>query len=199
MTDTSETDLTPDENEKLDRDLDALDPEMRKRITSAARRSEGLPKFEQTEDGSWNMNVTDILGYMQIFGGSTLPFCSAMASGCANVSGRTESLKQDKNNALVIVAEIAPQDGIEAMLATQMAAVHIAMMRHSRMMAGAETIPQLDLQEKVFNKLARNFTAQVEALRKHRHGGQQKMTVEHVTVEKGGQAIVGNVSRGGGT
>ena len=85
------------------------------------------------------------------------------------------------------------------MLATQMTAVYIAMMRHFRLMSGAETNPQLDVQEKVFNKLARTFTAQVEALRKHRHGGQQKMTVEHVTVEKGGQAIVGNVTKGGGT
>ena len=111
-------------------------------------------------------------------------------------SGKSDNLKNDKNHALAILAEIAPQDGIEAMLATQMAAVHIAMMRHSRLMAGAETIPQLDVQEKVFNKLARTFTAQVEAMRKHRHGGQQKMTVEHVTVENGGQAIVGNVTKG---
>jgi hypothetical protein len=33
----------------------------------------------------------------------------------------------------------------------------------------------------------------MEALDKHRGKGQQKITVEHVTVEAGGQAIVGNV------
>jgi len=47
-------------------------------------------------------------------------------------------------------------------------------------------------------KMLRTFTAQMEALKKYRTGGQQKVTVEHVHVNEGGQAIVGNVSQGGG-
>jgi hypothetical protein len=38
---------------------------------------------------------------------------------------------------------------------------------------------------------------QVEALNRHRGKGQQKVTVEHVHVHKGGQAIVGAVQGGG--
>jgi hypothetical protein len=38
----------------------------------------------------------------------------------------------------------------------------------------------------------------LEALDKHRRGGNQKMTVEHVHVHEGGQAIVGNVNQGRG-
>ncbi|MEH6648333.1 hypothetical protein [Sulfitobacter sp.] len=49
-----------------------------------------------------------------------------------------------------------------------------------------------------FNKLARTYTAQMEALRKHRNGGRQTVTVQHVNVENGGQAIVGNVQTGEG-
>ena len=45
------------------------------------------------------------------------------------------------------------------------------------------------------NKLARTFTAQVEALKKHRSAGEQTIKVEHVTVNKGSQAIVGVVHR----
>ncbi|WP_287120652.1 hypothetical protein [Mesorhizobium sp.] len=37
----------------------------------------------------------------------------------------------------------------------------------------------------------------MEALKKYRTGGQQYVTVKHVTVNEGGQAIVGNVSHGG--
>jgi hypothetical protein len=48
------------------------------------------------------------------------------------------------------------------------------------------------------NKLARTFTTEMEALKRYRTGGQQKVTVEHVTVQAGGQAIVGNVSHLGG-
>lgn len=48
-------------------------------------------------------------------------------------------------------------------------------------------------------KLTRTFTAQMEALSKYRNKGKQKITVEHVEVKDGGQAIVGNVeNRGGG-
>lgn len=47
-------------------------------------------------------------------------------------------------------------------------------------------------------KLMRTFATMAECLRTYRGGGQQKMTVEHVTVQAGGQAIVGTVNRGEG-
>jgi len=43
------------------------------------------------------------------------------------------------------------------------------------------------------------MTATVEALSKLRRGGSQTVRVEHVHVHNGGQAIVGNVSTGGGS
>ena len=42
------------------------------------------------------------------------------------------------------------------------------------------------------------WTPQMEALKRYRTCGQQKVVVEHVTVQAGGQAIVGNVSHPGG-
>jgi transposase len=61
-----------------------------------------------------------------------------------------------------------------------------------------ETLPQQDAAERALNKLARTFATQMEALKRYRTGGHQKVTVEHVTVNAGGQAIVGAVvSRGG--
>ena len=68
-------------------------------------------------------------------------------------------------------------------------------------LAKANTIHHRDRAERAFNKLARTFTTQVEALKRHRTGGQQKVTVEHVHVHEGGQAIVGHVehSAEGGT
>lgn len=161
-------------------------------------KAEDIPRFEHQEDGTVSVAIKDESTLSGVFGSSSLGFADALLSHCGNVSGGKLTMADDKNHAVAIVAEIAPQDGIEAMLATQMAAVHIATMRHSRLMAGTETIAQLDVHEKVFNKLNRTFVAQMEALRKHRHGGEQKMTVEHVTVQDGGQAIVGNVAKGGG-
>ena len=49
----------------------------------------------------------------------------------------------------------------------------------------------------VATKSLRTFAVQMEALKKYRTGDQQKMVVEHVHVNEGGQAIVGTVNQGG--
>lgn len=98
---------------------------------------------------------------------------------------------------LSVIRDIAPRDAIERMLAVQMASTHVAMIRQGGRMAFADQLSQFDSHERAFNKLARTFTAQMEALRKHRNGGRQTVTVQHVNVSDGGQAIVGNVKARG--
>jgi hypothetical protein len=105
------------------------------------------------------------------------------------------------NFMLAVVKGVEPRDQIEAMLAAQMAAIHMASMTFARRLAHVDNIPQQDSAANAFNKLTRTFAAQVEALKRYRSGGEQKMTVQHVHVAEGGQAIVGNVStpaQGGG-
>ena len=48
------------------------------------------------------------------------------------------------------------------------------------------------------DRLVRSFAALTDALNRHRGKGQQVVRVEHVTVQAGGQAIVGTVTQGGG-
>ena len=43
----------------------------------------------------------------------------------------------------------------------------------------------------------RAYSVQVEALRRLRHGGDQYVRVEHVHVNDGGQAVIGNVKTAG--
>jgi hypothetical protein len=43
------------------------------------------------------------------------------------------------------------------------------------------------------NKLSRTYSTLLEALNRHRGKGQQKVTVEHVHLHSGGQAVVGVV------
>ncbi len=115
---------------------------------------------------------------------------------CVNALNGAETAELDFM--VAAVKEIGPRDGLEGMLAAQMAAVHIATMTFARRLAHVDNIPQQDSAEKAFNKLARTFTAQVEALKRYRTGGEQKVTVQHVTVNEGGQAVVGNVSHPAG-
>jgi len=96
------------------------------------------------------------------------------------------------------VTGIGAVDEIEGMLATQMVATHAAAITALRRLKGSETIPQQDSNGNLAVKLLRTFAAQVEALQRHRGKGQQKVTVEHVHVHAGGQAIVGSVTPVGG-
>src|SRR5271169_7262651 len=112
----------------------------------------------------------------------------------AALSPSTEPDEAGTNFMLSIVKGIKPRDQIEAMLAAQMAAVHMASMTFARRLAHVDNIPQQDSAERAFNKLMRTFAAQVSALKEYRSKGEQKMTVQHVHVAEGGQAIVGNVN-----
>jgi hypothetical protein len=104
---------------------------------------------------------------------------------------------EDINRALAAVTGIGARDETEGMLASQMVATHFAAMGILRRLKGSETIPQQDSNGNLAVKLLRTFTMQVEALQRYRGKGQQKVTVEHVHVHSGGQAIVGAVTPGG--
>jgi hypothetical protein len=96
---------------------------------------------------------------------------------------------------LSVINGIEPRDHLEAMLAAQMAAIHMATMTFTQQLAHIENLPQQDSAERALNKLARTFASQMEALKRYRTGGEQKVTVQHVNVSDGGQAIVGNVTQ----
>ena len=120
---------------------------------------------------------------------------SLINAACDGTPGHPPS-EQDVNGALAAVHGIGANDEIEAMLAVQMVATHFAATRALRRLKGSDTIPQRDSNLAV--KLLRTFAAQTEALQRYRGKGQQKVTVEHVHVHTGGQAIVGSVSQSGG-
>ena len=99
------------------------------------------------------------------------------------------------NFILSIIDGVQPRDRLESLLAAQIAAVHMATMTLAGRLKNAETIPEQDSAERAFNKLARTMTTLIDALKRYRSGGEQKVTVQHVTVGEGGQAIVGNVTQ----
>jgi hypothetical protein len=103
------------------------------------------------------------------------------------------------NIALDSVAALAPRDGMEVMLCSQLVALHSQSMEFLRRgMLPDQTNDGADRSINRATKLLRTFATMAECLRTYRGGGQQKMTVEHVTVQAGGQAIVGTVNRGSG-
>jgi hypothetical protein len=91
---------------------------------------------------------------------------------------------------------IQPNGELEGMLAAQLIACHNAAMECYRRAAGSKLAAR-DYHLNQANKLSRTYSALLEALNRHRGKGQQKVTVEHVHVHQGGQAIVGHVEHKG--
>ncbi|WP_386684992.1 hypothetical protein [Loktanella sp. R86503] len=99
--------------------------------------------------------------------------------------------------AIELYEDLRPVDGLEGMLAIQMVGTHEAAAECLRRAAlQNQTFEGRDLALKHAAKLMTLYLKQVAALDKHRGKGQQKVTVEHVHVAAGGQAIVGNVEAG---
>jgi hypothetical protein len=102
--------------------------------------------------------------------------------------------EENMRGALATLQDIAPSDGLEGMLALQMVAVNQAVvecMRQAASPRASEAVREMSINHAT--RLMNVFARQLEALDRRRGRGNQKMTVEHVSVHAGGQAIVGNV------
>jgi hypothetical protein len=167
-------------------------------------RAESAPRLKAVKaDGRLTLKpdhpdeATGQLLLMEALGTTDLDFSMGLIGQLANAGSKGSEVDVGSVNFMLsFIDGIKPRDQVEAMLAAQMAAVHIATMTFARRLAHVDNIQQQDSAERAFNKLMRTFTTQMEALKRYRTGGEQKVTVQHVTVAEGGQAIVGNVTQG---
>ena len=135
---------------------------------------------------------------MRAIGTNEPDFHAGIVPQIAQASTRGEKVDEVALNFIIAVIKgIEPRDQLETMLAAQMGAVHMLTMDFARRLANADNIQQQDSAERTLNKLARTFSVQVETLKRYRSTGEQKVVVEHISVNEGGKAIVGNVAHGG--
>jgi len=219
---------TPPESELADlgRQLASLSPEQMRTIQAAlekqhpgltedfrlleecrvARKKRGPRlKLDKGEGGGINLTLDDspvpthhrMAALARSIGSDNPEFAKGILGHVVNAANGNEA---DANFQLAAIQGIAPRDTTESLLAAQMSAAHVATMAAARSLARAETLVQYEAYERAFNKLARTFAAQVEALKRYRSSGSQKVTVEHININDGGRAIVGTVAlapRGG--
>jgi hypothetical protein len=97
--------------------------------------------------------------------------------------------------ATAMLAELEPATATEALLAAQMVGTERAAMRFlARAMLPGQTTEAIGANVTRSVRLMRLFNEQIETMSKLKgKSGQQRVVVEHVNVEAGGQAIVGTV------
>jgi hypothetical protein len=183
-------------NKPNEKPQNALMPQEQAVIGQAleARKAAPAPRLKVGKKGI-EMDRQELLRLENAIGSSDRRFTEGLLNqlaGAVRRQGKVDEL--DLNFMLSFIEGMEPRDQIECTLAAQMAAIHIEMMRSSERLGGAKTLPEQDSTLRGINQLARTYATQTEARRRHRTGGEQKVTVEHVTVSEGGQAIVGNVT-----
>jgi hypothetical protein len=178
------------------------DPENRKGLTEQSKLRD-MPKATIGEDNEgFNLSL-EVLD-MPRFGVLDLDLfvyglTRTSEFGASNTKQSMAERVKKSNAAIAFIGEIEPNDTVEFLLASQMFAIHdLSMTMAWRAALPGQTPEGIDSNINRLTKLSRTFTTQIEALNKYRTKGQQKITVQHVNVETGGQAIVGHVTQGGG-
>jgi hypothetical protein len=109
-----------------------------------------------------------------------------------------ETIAPDMNPGRAILEALEamkPEDPVEAALIVQMLTGHH---RAMEMMAKAGRPGSQEVQDKYLHlavRLLSLYTRQIEAFARYRRKGIQKVEVQHLTVESGAQAIVGQVMK----
>lgn len=167
---------------------------------SLERKGASLKKTKDVSKQDTQVKTSDTggsneAGEVGSFGSSDHDFVEPFLRQLASFG--SQQIEADGFNFVVsIVRGIKPRDQTEAMLGAQMAAIHNATMTMQKRLAHVESIAQQDSAVRALNNLARTYALQMEALKRYRSSGQQQVVVKHVTVNEGGQAIVGNVGKG---
>lgn len=131
---------------------------------------------------------TQVTGHVLINIGKAL--CNADAS--------IESSLTMMNRVGHYMKEFRPKDAIEGTLCAQIVVCQERALELLHKACGQKNPEWARIHHNASSKLFARAQAAIQTLISYRRGGQQKVVVEHVNVEAGGQAAFGNFQAGGG-
>ena len=140
------------------------------------------------------------MALQQVFGTANRDFASLMLGDVSDAATADRDTVDEKtaNGILGALHGINPGDEVEAMLAIQMVATHLAAMRClRRAQVPGQTFEGRDMNLRHATKLTRTYTMQVESLKRYRSKGEQRVVVQHqhvnVTAERAAVQVNGGV------
>lgn len=154
------------------------------------------PELKDNGGGNYNAHVPHDFRMENLMGMCTSDAANGVYLTAISAIGQAADKLSPLASAMF--AELEPNDAIEAMLIAQMTATHVTMTRLSEKLTYQTSYQVRESLERSMTRLSRTYLAQMDALKKYRAKAQQVVRVERVTVNDGGQAIVGDVSRTGG-
>lgn len=134
---------------------------------------------------------------LDTFGTNSSDFANDIINRTANIlaAQNPDPLGLDLNPLLAHFNGLNCQDEIEALIGSHLYCLNILIIKFlTNANAREQTFEGSDANVERACKLLRAFNSQLEQLNKYRNKGEQRMTVEHVNINKGGQAVFGNIS-----
>ena len=102
------------------------------------------------------------------------------------------------NKSITLIAASDPKNQLELMLATQLAMTHITLGKSARLLdQNYKDVQTINSLGNLYTKLSRLGIDQINTLERMKGKGQQRIIVEKINIEAGGQAAIG-VYEGGG-
>ena len=96
------------------------------------------------------------------------------------------------NKSITLIAASDPKNQLELMLATQLAMTHITLGKSARLLdQNYKDVQTINSLGNLYTKLSRLGIDQINTLERMKGKGQQKIIVEKVNIEAGGQAAIG--------
>ena len=171
---------------------------MAKQTKTIAKQDNSLreyPKVTKDKDGKIDVQVPSKHSMKKLMGMRTYEAAEGVYRSAIMALGN--GFDSYGNLASAMAAALEPCDAIEAMLVAQMTATHVAMTTLVERMSYQTNSDVRESLERSTTRLSRTYLAKMDAFKKYRSKAQQTVRVERVTVNEGGQAIVGDVTRQG--
>ena len=148
-------------------------------------------------------NQLALAGLCSVTGAKSVDFAVRLFDSYASATGLCKTNSEENIAHCEALADalnaLKPQDEIEGMLISRLIALHFQSMRYLSSSGNNDNDSQVrEMRVNRSVKLFRIYDETLEALMRYRRKGTQQVVVQHVNVENGGQAIVGNVQAGGG-
>jgi len=113
-------------------------------------------------------NIVGELQIMDVLATGDVDFLNGIQCQIARASGSNDKTQLLEMNFMrSVIKGIEPRDQMESMLATQMAAVHVAAMNAATLMSNNSDFMTWDLGQRSLAKLTKTFATQMETLKRY--------------------------------
>jgi hypothetical protein len=159
-------------------------------VSQGGRKTKPTPAIKNESRSKANEEPKSFLGFNKEFA-ETISL--QLSNACVLDDGKFDRARFSLM--LSVMVDQQPRDHFALMLMNQICGFHDLVMKYIGLLGRANTLAEIDIIERTLNKLARTTATLIDVLQRYQSGGDQRVTVQKVSVSERGKAIVGNITQ----